>query len=151
MGLKLHRVVNGRSVNGEALIATCVDLEGHQGLDGRHYLLDYSRALPPAHKETRPSYDTLWPFYHLLRAEFVTNHDIPLSPDAFSGFQSPHADEANKADRADVVAATQLLRTTIVERVAEYIVAGAKQEVNAELYSINISQGWRHGEGKGVH
>lgn len=48
MGLKPHWVRNGA---GEREIASCVDLEGHKGKDGRMYLIDFSRALPPAAKD----------------------------------------------------------------------------------------------------
>ena len=55
--LKSHFVVNGRSQNDEIELASCVDLEGHRGRDQRHYLLDFSRALPCAYRKSRLSYD----------------------------------------------------------------------------------------------
>lgn len=39
---------------GEKLIYCVVDLEGHKGLDGRYYLLDFSRLFPP--EQPNPKY-----------------------------------------------------------------------------------------------
>jgi hypothetical protein len=54
LGLNLakHFVVNGRARKGEVEIASCVDLEGHRGTDGRFYMLDFSRTFPPAVRDT---------------------------------------------------------------------------------------------------
>ena len=122
--LKSHYVVNGRSENGELEIASCVDLEGHKGRDQRHYLLDFSRALPCAYKssETRRSYDQLWPYYHLFRAEFVAKYKCALCADGFSNFQSTinqqRRDEAT-ANNSDIKEATDYLLNHSVKKVTQ--------------------------------
>jgi hypothetical protein len=88
MNLAEHWAVNGRSKGGEARIASCVDLEGHQGLDGRKYLLDFSRTFPAMLKAEPLSFDQFWPFYNLFRQEAVRKWQKPLNADAFSNFQS---------------------------------------------------------------
>jgi hypothetical protein len=88
LNLKPHWVVNSRVKGGEIQLASCVDLEGHAGDDGRFYLLDYSRAMPPAFKDACEPHDTLWSFYHVLRPEFVARWRRPLCADGFSQFQS---------------------------------------------------------------
>ncbi len=125
LGLKKHFVRNGRFGDGVE-IASCVDLEGHLGKDKRFYLLDFSRALPPDHKEDAPEWDTHWPFYRMMRAEFahgygarVSSGALGLSADAFTSFQTREGKENN----AEVRQASAFLRSSIVARVARAISA----------------------------
>jgi hypothetical protein len=59
------------------------DIEGHMGLDGRFYLLDFARYMPPEPPSAPGSI-----LYKLLRPELVRQFgsafNKPLSPDAFS-------------------------------------------------------------------
>ena len=83
LNLKPHRV------RGHTLYSAC-DLEGHYNArDGRHYLLDFSRAMPPAAPPRSRNAPRIPGriFVRLLRPEFVANYRIPLSSDAFSGFR----------------------------------------------------------------
>jgi hypothetical protein len=63
------------------LFSPC-DIEGHEGTDGRFYVIDLARVFPPAAEEgVRRTY-----LYRLLRPEFVKTYHKPLSSDAFSLF-----------------------------------------------------------------
>lgn len=64
------------------------DLEGHLGTDGRFYLLDFSRAMPPERPKRGVKMAHL---FRLLRPEFVKSYPRPLCSDAFSGFIKEHA------------------------------------------------------------
>jgi tetratricopeptide (TPR) repeat protein len=127
LNLKPHWVVNGRSAGGEIELASCVDLEGHSGSDGRMYLLDFSRTFPPAFKpkEACEAHDQLWPFYHMMRAEFVARWEKPLCADSYSNFQSrltsERAEEAKNNNR-EVRAATEALMTETVMRVCKALI-----------------------------
>lgn len=81
------------------------DLEGHfNRADGRHYLLDFSRVMPPAApkkaRSSRRSPGSI--FVEMLRPEFVSKYRVPLCSDAFSGFR----DRSNKQrDEKDIARA----------------------------------------------
>jgi hypothetical protein len=122
MNLAEHWVVNGRTKGGEARIASCVDLEGHQGLDGRKYLLDFSRTFPAMLKAEPLSYDQFWPFYNLFRQEAVRKWQKPLSADAFSNFQSTISVERRteaKSWNQEAKNATRFVLTDCVMQVAK--------------------------------
>lgn len=144
LGLKAHHVMHGSS--GEAQVSSCIDLEGHKGTDGRFYLLDFSRALPCAFKKDREreSYDTMWPFYHMMRPEFVARWKEPLSADACSSFQSTvtqQRKEEAKQDNAQVREATEHLRTVIVAKVCQRLVDAAKGLTLVSLSQLFHAQG----------
>lgn len=73
---------------------TATDLEGHIGLDGRLYIIDFSRSFPPEAPNSKYQRSYL---YHLLRPEFVKKYPLPLCPDAFSNFivHDPNANTHN--------------------------------------------------------
>lgn len=86
------------------------DIEVHKGLDGRNYVLDFARTFPP--EAPRPGENPQSIFYRLLRPELVRNYRIPLSSDAFSGWQMY---DPNNADmNHDVVEATAYLHEDII-------------------------------------
>lgn len=83
--------------NGTAQLWTATDLEGHIGLDGRLYIIDFSRSFPPEAPNTKSAFSFWWHsidisryersyLYHLLRPEYVKQYSKPLCPDAFSNF-----------------------------------------------------------------
>lgn len=81
--LNLQAHVTGTNPANAKELASCGDLEGHIGTDGKFYVLDFARAFPaeaPArnHREPRAVY------YKLLRPETVRSNETPLSSDAFT-------------------------------------------------------------------
>jgi tetratricopeptide (TPR) repeat protein len=119
LNLKPHFTVNGRHSGNEIEIASCVDLEGHKGVDRRFYLLDFSRTFPCAYKDPkfRSSHDTLWPFYHMMRPEFVKQWNRPLSADAYSSFQSvvnTSRENEAKASNQEIRSATETIECVVV-------------------------------------
>jgi len=99
--LKGHRVgVNKDKIYGPA------DIEGHQGLDGKYYVIDFGRVFPP--EVPRPK--TREAFYCLLRPEFVHTYPIPLSSDGFTGFGFLDRDTNN----AELREATRYLYQTTI-------------------------------------
>jgi tetratricopeptide (TPR) repeat protein len=122
LNLKPHYVVNGRSAGSEAEIASCVDLEGHKGSDHRFYLLDFSRTFPPVFKKPTESYDKFWPFYNMMRGEFLKRWEKPLSADAFSNFQAVFNETRKseaKANQEDIRLATQAIEDIVVVSVCK--------------------------------
>jgi hypothetical protein len=122
LGLKSHWVISDRANGREIEIASCIDLEGHRGSDNRFYLLDFSRALPPAHKpaKERLAHDNMWPYYHMFRSEFVARWKRPLSADACSPFQSTLSEErarSAKLDNQEICEATEHLLSVVVDNV----------------------------------
>ncbi len=141
LGLKPHYVTNGKSAGGEVQITCCVDLEGHQGKDGKKYLLDFSRTFPPFYKpaEERPEYDKLWPFYHMFRAEFLLRYKVfsLLSPDAYSNFQSPLRPEEKNQNHADIRQATEFLKTQVVHNVCVSLSQSVKEAGGDAMRSMS--------------
>jgi hypothetical protein len=93
-------------------------LEGHfNHADGRHYLLDFSRVMPPAAPARLRSRRTAAAiFVQMLRPEFVSKYRVPLCSDAFSGFR----DRSNKhRDEKDIVRACKDLSWLIPRFAAE--------------------------------
>jgi hypothetical protein len=95
------------------LMYSPVDLEGHKGLDGKFYLLDFSRVLPPESPNRKFQNPHL---SRLLRPEFLKAYDKLLCSDAFSGFiqGTPDEDEIT----ADIHEATRYLRETHIPKMA---------------------------------
>jgi hypothetical protein len=74
----------GLILPGWKLLYSAADVEGHVGTDGKYYILDFSRSLPPeAINDASPKGAHL---YRLLRPEFVKMYQNPLCSDAYSGF-----------------------------------------------------------------
>jgi hypothetical protein len=105
--LKLKRHACGLHPARSAHLYTPCDLEGHVGDDGRFYLLDFSRLLPPEAPARGIAGGHL---FRLLRPEFVRSYH-PLCSDAFSGFIARH-DYAEH--NAEIVEATALLLNDLV-------------------------------------
>jgi Clustered mitochondria/Translation initiation factor eIF3 subunit 135 len=106
------------------LMYSCGDLEGHIGSDGRLYLLDFGRGLPPQAPLNVP--DTLAArrrvFYWLLRPELVRSHPTPLNPDAFS-LWTRH-DPARREMNGDIVECTVRLVKQVIPRFASEVLDG---------------------------
>eukprot|EP01127_Copromyxa_protea_P014028 TRINITY_DN3850_c0_g1_i1.p2 TRINITY_DN3850_c0_g1~~TRINITY_DN3850_c0_g1_i1.p2 ORF type:complete len:141 (+),score=27.91 TRINITY_DN3850_c0_g1_i1:744-1166(+) len=79
IGLRDH-VINGKTIYGPG------DIEGHMGEDGKYYVIDFGRAMPPEAPLDIPSAI----FYNLLHPTFVWKHKKKksqgLCSDAFSSW-----------------------------------------------------------------
>jgi hypothetical protein len=111
--LNLRGHMAGASMDVAKFLYTPMDLEGHVGADGKFYLCDFSRMMPPEmpRRDAKQAY-----LYQLLRREFVAALDMPLCCDAFSQFtrnSSTHADENEQVENA-----TMLLFDCVIPRVA---------------------------------
>lgn len=81
LNLKPHNC--GLDVASAKRMYSCVDLEGHVGSDGRFYLLDFSRAMPPVTPRRVKVNSHL---FEMFRPEFVAAYITPLCSDAYSRF-----------------------------------------------------------------
>jgi hypothetical protein len=91
LGLAAHAVLDGA---GRA-VSLClpIDTEAHVAADGRLYLIDLARLLPPV---PPPAGDRANSYlYRHFRPEFLRRHHLSLSSDAFSSFAA--SDEPNDA------------------------------------------------------
>jgi tetratricopeptide (TPR) repeat protein len=102
INVKPHQCGNAEQ---SVLMYSACDLEGHRGRDGKFYVVDFSRVMPPE----RPSGRKMEHLYRLLRPEFVKSYVVPLCSDGYSGFirQTTTADAHN----SELDAATEYLHT----------------------------------------
>jgi hypothetical protein len=121
----------------------CCDFEGHLGKDGRYYLLDLARSLPPE----SPAICTHLPhhpqaiFFRLFRPELMvllkaSGKSPPLSPDALSGWGAQPPDEAHKLN-LHVHQATQHLCSVIIPDFAHEL--DKMDNKRLALFATNIS------------
>ncbi len=105
---------------GRLLFTSAADLEGHfSHLDGRRYLLDFSRAMPPDPEAGRRGGEER--FVRLLRPELVQQAPEPLNPDAFSGFHGTDRTATEEAaDCRGIEAAAEMLKE-LCESVAKEV------------------------------
>jgi tetratricopeptide (TPR) repeat protein len=89
-----------------------VDVEGHCGVDGKFYLIDYSRVMPPEKpvKGLRSAH-----MFRLLRPEYVKQYHTPLCSDACSRFV-PEAEVHEHNE--EVAEATAVLKDEVIPAVA---------------------------------
>ena len=71
-----------RHLIADAMRAAPCDIEGHIGLDGKRYVLDFGRVFPPTY--TAAVHKTY--LYQHFRPEFLATYAQPLSSDMFSKF-----------------------------------------------------------------
>jgi hypothetical protein len=114
-------------------LSSCVDLEVHRGHDGRLYLLDAARCLPPTTPLRNIKGCNL---YRLFRPEFVAQHSVALCPDAYGGWPL----EGRAEHELHINAATHSLLTSSVERLAgqldEVEWKGAVAEEGSDLCAL---------------
>eukprot|EP00013_Stygamoeba_regulata_P007665 CAMPEP_0177641970 /NCGR_PEP_ID=MMETSP0447-20121125/7343_1 /TAXON_ID=0 /ORGANISM="Stygamoeba regulata, Strain BSH-02190019" /LENGTH=984 /DNA_ID=CAMNT_0019144109 /DNA_START=147 /DNA_END=3101 /DNA_ORIENTATION=+ len=116
LGLAKHRV--GKS---SVEIGGPGDLEGHVGLDGKLYVLDLGRLLPPeAPSSLATERERRSVFYRLLRPELLYRYGKPLCSDAFTGWDD--GDPAIALKHAQEVRdATNYLMNNIIPAVAKHL------------------------------
>lgn len=133
LNLKKHEAGRQRVV-----MASAVDVEGHVGIDGRYYMLDFSRVFPPV----RP--DRTVDGAHLVQAfrpEFVKGFPyFPLCSDGYSQFTAGLPDMREHMEEIDA-ATNELLNVTLSNFVAE-LLARIEEEVSVtgSLSSFSLTQ-----------
>lgn len=124
LNLKPH--IAGLNEDNVDTVPFAADVEAHLGLDGRYYVLDLARLMPPEHYRATshllvPSGRAGWSTRR-LRADFVRQWSTPLDADALSNFgkhnpdQSESGAELRRATKSLIderlsVCAQDLLRT----------------------------------------
>lgn len=96
------------------------DMEGHVGKDGRYYLIDLARLLPPEAPDvgkTRKSTGRE-PYYELLRLELIRSSKQPLSSDSFTGWSRGDDQKYELEERARDM--TRLLLEDRIPAFAKY-------------------------------
>ena len=102
-----------RSIPG---IYFATDIEVHRGWDGRFYLIDFSRVLPPVTpRKSKPGAH----LYELFRPEFIKKYKTSLCSDSYSKFLKNRAEDL--AARRNVDEATHYLRTSLIPRVSRFL------------------------------
>jgi hypothetical protein len=124
LNLKPHKV----GVH-QTIICGPGDIEGHKSQeDGKYYVVDYARLMPPQVKlETDAQRNTH--LFYLLRPELVQANSVPLSSDALTGL-SRH-DPERKVHNAEVVEACQRLFTEVIPNFAQKILVGIESTLFA--------------------
>jgi hypothetical protein len=128
LNLKGH--MTGLQSGSRKFLYACCDIEGHRGLDGRYYVLDFARVFPPAH-----SADVQRTFlYYLLRPEFVKSWQTPLSSDAFSQFGGQ--DNSLEGHDAEVREASEALLTHTIPEFASALLLLSQSDISDPQYRL---------------
>ncbi len=110
------------------------DLEGHQSDDGRFYLLDFSRMMPP--ETPRPNGPKMAHLFRLLRPEFVASFVTPLCSDGYSKFIQAH--NAVSLNR-ELARATAVLQTELIPQFAPEFSSALLAEVRRMFFFLNYN------------
>ncbi|PRP83038.1 hypothetical protein PROFUN_09893 [Planoprotostelium fungivorum] len=86
------------------------DIEGHRGHDGRLYVIDFGRLMPPEDPRERLQKKNRSVFYELLRPEMVLSNPISLCSDAFTRWNSDPSETERKKINEQVMDASRRLR-----------------------------------------
>jgi len=95
------------------------DLEIHEGFDGRYYVIDCARLLPPTFS-TPPQH-----LFQMFRIEFLRTHETPLCSDALSKFARSSDFEEHKQEILD---ATIKLENRNVPEFANFLLKSIENE-----------------------
>lgn len=119
------------------LLHTAGDMEGHLGKDGKFYLCDFSRVLPPEYPKAFPSGKIRCThLFRLLRPELVQAYKKPLCNDAFSGFV--HADPDAAIYNEEIKEATTFLLEKVVPECAKDMDNLIKNRIHRSIRDINV-------------
>ncbi|PRP84978.1 hypothetical protein PROFUN_07363 [Planoprotostelium fungivorum] len=119
--LKLKGHMTGHVKSSAKKIYGPGDIEGHRGHDGRLYVVDFSRLLPPADPSTRLQPKPRSVFYECLRPELLLSSTIPLCSDAFTSDE----EEKRKENNEEVRATTRKMMREKMEKIRDELEAGA--------------------------
>lgn len=134
IGLDQHRVEAGPAEGGEVATMLSIDVEGHL-VDGRFYLCDVSRLLPPVFHPKRSSSI----FYELFRAEALARLGVRLSSDALSRFVSKGSAESAElaaAQEAAVEAATARLFSELIPQACQHLSALMSDDEHVDSFDL---------------
>ncbi|PRP89297.1 hypothetical protein PROFUN_02171 [Planoprotostelium fungivorum] len=95
------------------------DMEGHVGLDGNLYVIDFGRMMPPEAPIYSTSKNKRSIFYNLLPAHLVRSNPEPLCSDAFTKWNSTEDLEERKEIEDQVTRATKRLYEECIPKMAE--------------------------------
>lgn len=95
------------------------DIEAHLGTDGRYYVIDFGRVLPPEDPRIRRDATKRSIFYHLLRSELVSSNPVPLCSDAYSSWNSDDDERIREQHNQEVTDATHRLYNQIIPELAK--------------------------------
>lgn len=131
------------SNEGATEVYTAGDVEGHAATDGRTYLLDFGRALPPTYPFHVPHLpmDSHSVFYRMFRPEYLKIRAEmglpPLSPDALSGWSRGQPD-AKELNQRIIDATSHLLNDLIPEFAAKLNKAKhSRFHINEMLFPVS--------------
>lgn len=131
LNLKPHEC--GAAKHATKVLHSAADIEGHLGFDGKFYLLDFSRTMPPV----RPDFSVLnGHLYQLFRREFVTTYPVPLCSDAYSGFIM--WDKKKKIHNIEIDRATDYLYDVIIPNCARDLVEVLFSLLLIHYFSFNL-------------
>ncbi|EGC31469.1 hypothetical protein DICPUDRAFT_89640 [Dictyostelium purpureum] len=110
-------------------IPLAIDIEGHYGTDGRYYIVDSARLLPPE----KPQIGITGGFlYKLFREEFVKKYETQLCSDSFSNFQVVDLEFYNR----EIEKATNYLITKIIPNFVDTVLL----KENTVLKRLNLKE-----------
>lgn len=116
LNLKPHRV---GQIDPKILVAP-VDIEGHIGSDGKWYIIDTARLMPPEAPTVRykreGEYRKGWIWCRHLRSEALIRCPIRLNPDVYTGF---NRNGDPKVCRSEVDRATRWIVDDLIPRFSE--------------------------------
>ncbi|EFA75197.1 hypothetical protein PPL_11271 [Heterostelium album PN500] len=106
------------------------DIEVHKGTDGNYYMIDFARAFPPEYPQSIRDRIGREIFYAMLRPEFVARYEVPLSPDAFSGWQNGKDEDQSNLE---VMEATVKLHQKVIPECVELLHRALQDECSSEI------------------
>lgn len=122
LNLAPHTVRGSEDLSNRTL-QCAADLRGYRGTDGRHYIHNFWRALPPEDPDETPfilpAARGMSIFWRCFRPEFLRYYPRRLSPDALSAFQDNSVDGWQQSKRVTV--ATRVLMKSSIPAFAEYL------------------------------
>eukprot|EP01132_Coremiostelium_polycephalum_P000614 gene614-763_t len=114
LNIKGH--IAGITNESKAFLYGPTDIEGHYGLDGLFYLLDFARVFPPTiDKRVDEAF-----LYRLFRPEFLQTYHIPLSSDAASPFSKSDL-PSMESNMREVKDATDYLINICIPKLSEWM------------------------------
>ncbi|PRP77954.1 hypothetical protein PROFUN_08488 [Planoprotostelium fungivorum] len=93
------------------------DIEGHRGHDGRLYVVDFGRVLPPEYPKLRLHPNNRSIFSELIRPELVLSSQVPLCSDAFSKWNRDASEDIRRKLNQDVAKVSTCVREERAESI----------------------------------